>query len=329
LAGTGKYRLPLPAHPSTLGMAFIRVSTEWRTELIRTLAIQKDACHFSHGENFSITITGAIARKTTTVDALKVTAPHYLSVQVPIGSYENIVNIALDTLALDRFSFFVTSLQGLQELSKNVNGFGGDLRFGKTGLGAGLLGADSICQCLAEMSMPGSKVKGWRAFLSAARDGNGNQVNAIDRIGDGPWYDRLGRIVSENKTGLLGVRPAAAQDIMNDLPNEYGVPNHRPDPNKPVVDNHLTVTGSGTNGKLYSSSATCADWTSVVVSGRPRAGFSWPQPTGMKHWISTWDAHGCAAGIDLDSLTFEGRPEEIFIGSGGGYGGFYCFALNP
>jgi hypothetical protein len=180
------------------------------------------------------------------------------------------------------------------------------------------------------MSMPGSKVKLWRAFLSAGRDGNGVPVNAIDRIGEGPWYDRLGRIVSRNITDLLGIRPAADSAIINDLPNEFGVPNHRPDPNKPSVDNHLTCTGSGTDGKLYSLKATCADWTTTEAPGsKPRAGFSWPQPFGMKGWISTWDAPGCEAGIDLDSLTLSGDPGAVFIGSGGGYGGFYCFALNP
>jgi len=34
--------------------------------------------------------------------------------------------------------------------------------------------------------MPGSGVKGWRAFLSTTTE------DAIDRIGEGPWYDRVG-----------------------------------------------------------------------------------------------------------------------------------------
>src|SRR5690349_17433712 len=50
----------------------------------------------------------------------------------------------------EKFSFFVTSLKAMQDLSKNPLGFGGDLRFGETGLGAGLRGADKICATVAE-----------------------------------------------------------------------------------------------------------------------------------------------------------------------------------
>ena len=63
----------------------------------------------------------------------------------------------------EKFSFFVTSLDGVRRLSKNQNGFGGDLRYGEAD---GLSGADKICTELAEGSMPGSGAKGWRAFLS-------------------------------------------------------------------------------------------------------------------------------------------------------------------
>ncbi|MBN1309393.1 MAG: hypothetical protein JXA18_15845, partial [Chitinispirillaceae bacterium] len=121
--------------------------------------------------------------------------------------------------------------------------------------------------------------------------------------------------------------------IKNDLPNEDGIPNHRPDPNQPEVDNHHFVTGTGTNGKLYSSTATCADWTSVTASGRPHCGFSWPRNMGgggfggsASHWISGFDASGCKAGIHITSSM--GGSSGI-IGDNGGYGGFYCFALNP
>jgi hypothetical protein len=232
----------------------------------------------------------------------------------------------------------------LQELSVSQNGFGGDLRFGKTGPGAGLFGADSICQCLAEKSMPGSKVKIWRAFLSATQDANGRQVNAIDRIGTGPWYDRLGRVVALTIQELQQQRPASADKaIINDLPNEDGVPNHQPDPTLPAVDNHLTVTGSDSLGRLYSANSTCQDWTSNTDTiSKPRSGVSWPRmgfgktgaisifPGGnMKSWVSFWDLPGCVAGTDLDDRSGAGKPGDVIIGSGGGYGGFYCFAKNP
>jgi len=100
---------------------------------------------------------------------------------------------------LPRFSFFVTSQAGLQRLSGSPNGFGGDLRFGKAD---GLTGADEICRQMAEESMPGSSSKVWRAMLSVNKGPAGSPVNAIDRVGGGPWYDRIGRIVAMTKADL-------------------------------------------------------------------------------------------------------------------------------
>jgi hypothetical protein len=184
--------------------------------------------------------------------------------------------------AAQHFSFFVTSLRALQELSGNNLGFGGDLRFGETGLGAGLRGADKICGAIAERSKSGSSAKQWRAFLSAADDGTGKPVHAIDRIGTGPWYDRLGRTLAPTLASLLGTRPQGGDPaIANDFPNEDGVPNHRPDPTTEQVDNHDMLTGTNDRGQLYAATSTCLDWTSntgdVTREGRPRVGHSWPR----------------------------------------------------
>ena len=64
------------------------------------------------------------------------------------------------TTNLAHFSFFVTSLAALQDLSNNDQGFGGDLRYGETGAGAGLRGADKLCAAIAERSMPGAFFSG-------------------------------------------------------------------------------------------------------------------------------------------------------------------------
>ncbi len=155
---------------------------------------------------------------------------------------------------LERFSFFVTSQAAMVELSGHEYGFGGDLRYGETGPGAGLRGADKICNEIAERSMPGSSVKQWRAFLSVKADENGNTVHAIDRIGEGPWYDRVGRLVANTKADLVTSWhriPTCDPTIVDDLPNEWGVPNHQPDPNLPPVENHHTLTGSTRFGRLY------------------------------------------------------------------------------
>src|SRR6187200_2630629 len=52
---------------------------------------------------------------------------------------------------LDKFRFFLISVGSVRELSGDPDGFGGDLRFGETGVGAGLRGADKICAKAAEI----------------------------------------------------------------------------------------------------------------------------------------------------------------------------------
>jgi hypothetical protein len=230
-----------------------------------------------------------------------------------------------------KFSFFVTSIESIRELSGSQNGFGGDLRYGES---TGLAGADKICTELAERSLPGAGAKGWRAFLSAAAGGaDGGAVNARDRIGAGPWYDRVGRLVANDLTSLFGTRPAADSQIVNDLPNERGEPNR----GTSGVDNHDTVTGSDAQGR-YAGGVTCSDWTStestaVTSSGGgrttghngPMCGHSWPAQSGQS-WVAAHAAPSCAPGVNLvDS----GGAGGTGIGGGGGYGGFYCFALNP
>jgi hypothetical protein len=83
-----------------------------------------------------------------------------------------------------------------------------------------------------------------------------------------------------------------------DLPNEFGVPNHRPNVAEEELDKHDTVTGSTAVGQLtnMTKSNTCNDWG----------------------WASGVNIHG------------EGGPAEgdLTIGAGGGYGGS-CFALTP
>jgi len=245
----------------------------------------------------------------------------------------------------EKFSFFVASMAGLQAVSGNPNGFGGDLRFGETGAGAGLRGADKICAALAERSMPGNG-KTWRAFLSAIDGGNGSAVHAIDRVGAGPWYDRLGRIVAMTAADLGTTRPTGADAIiLNDLPNEDGVPNHQPDPTQPAVDNHDTLTGSDEAGKLYNTDPkfTCNDWTTneATTWGSPHVGHSWPRSGGKggppggngtsgDSWLSALDESGCGAGYHI-TTNDDGPPSQsgTTVGDGGGYGGFYCLALTP
>jgi hypothetical protein len=260
--------------------------------------------------------------------------------------------------ATAKFSFFVTSYRAIVEQSGSAQGFGGDLRAGETGPGAGLRGADKICARIAEKSFPGAGTKTWRAFLSATAGEDGKQVDAIDRIGSGPWYDRLGRVLATSKADLLHDRPLGADPaIVNDLPNEDGVPNKTPEAGKGPADNHHMLTGTTGAGKLYGASATCLDWTSakgdLATEGRPRVGLSFPRsgppdagapPDGglpppvdggapggssSSHWIDAMIESGCAPGVVLVPTPNPPPPGTVTVGSGGGYGGFYCFALTP
>lgn len=240
---------------------------------------------------------------------------------------------SVDPSKLEKFSFFVTSMAAMQRLAKSELGFGGDLTYGT---GDGLLGADKICTEIAESSMPGSSAKQWHAFLSTKK----GPVHAKDRIGPGPWYDRTGRLVAMNLADLLLNRPKADDTIKEDLPNEFGIGNHRPNPNAPEDDNHHTLTGSKPDGTLFTDEgnmATCLDWTSkardntytATGTGRPRIGFSWS--TGNRtNWISGQTEGGCGAGVTgVGSENGGSDPKNPIVGSGGGYGGIYCFALVP
>ncbi len=236
---------------------------------------------------------------------------------------------------LPNFSFFVTSLRALQELSGNPLGFGGDLRFGETGPGAGLRGADKLCATIAERSMPGAGGKPWRAFLAASDDGAGNVVHPIDRIGPGPWYDRNGRVLAPDLASLMFIRPQNGDaTIKNDFPNEDGVPNHDPDLTG-AVDNHDMLTGANAAGQFEGPTRTCLDWTAnagnEALEGEPRVGHSWPRDSTNRQinsWMSSLIESGCAPGVSLIEM---GPPDPTSntVGSGGGYGGFYCFALVP
>ena len=229
---------------------------------------------------------------------------------------------------LAKFSFFVTSLPAMVALSGKADGFGGNLTFGKAD---GLSGADEICRQVAERGFPGAGQKQWRAFLSATTGPAGTAVNARDRIGSGPWHDRMGRLVANDLAGLFaGERPAGDAAIINDLPNENGEPNHYVGPGglgATAVDNHDTLTGSDAMGRLRATSAvdTCNDWTSTTVAGRPYIGHSWPRSATMgRSWVSDHTVPGCAAGVDR---TLGGTGSGSCVGCSGGYGGFFCFAL--
>lgn len=261
--------------------------------------------------------------------------------------------------ALEKFSFFLTSLASIRKVSKSEEGFGGDLRFGEEGEGAGLRGADKICKAIAELGMPGAGAKDWRAFLSTTTGGpGGGPLHARTRIGAGPWYDAAGRLVSMTLDSLIaGNRPGGADPaIRDDLPNEFGIPNHSADApgctGSECPDNHQVLTGTNCLGELYTGGGsvggqneitsdctnftdpqneanpdyTCNDWTSKAESGKPWCGHSWPRQGSGLSWMSAARDGGCAPCVRLEEM---GGVNAACVGSAGGYGGFYCFEYRP
>jgi hypothetical protein len=236
-------------------------------------------------------------------------------------------------------------------------GFGGDLRYGEA---TGLAGADKICKTIAERAMPGAGAKTWRAFLSTTTGGaNDGPVHAKDRIGNGPWFDALGRTVAMTLEALLTPdRPmGAAPEISNDLPNEYGIPNHMDGmpgcTGSTCPDNHQTLTGTNCKGLLYTGGGTmsganeitstcvganppnntpdpgytCNDWTNKNPEGKPWCGHSWGRMGSGMSWISSAKDAGCAPCIALVEGGGVNPNGPKCVGQAGGYGGFYCFAL--
>jgi hypothetical protein len=277
-----------------------------------------------------------------------------------------------DTLAsTGEFSFFAVSLKFLKSKAPCqgtdgktcLGGLGGDLRNGKSN---GIDGADSLCTEAAQLANPGDKHL-WRAFLSAGNY-NGAVLNAIDRIGTGPWYSAPsayqkktnyaseGLLVAKDKQGLLGSRPAGdtttivynginqsrgmgateSWPFSQCLTNEYGYCVQQDG------DTHDTLTGTKNDGTYAGSkAATCDDWTNSTKGyGSPAYGHTWPRQLNATDNAAKWinigeKMNACGAIINVSSTNYGGGPggeamgDSTYVGgvgSGGGYGNFYCFA---
>jgi hypothetical protein len=250
------------------------------------------------------------------------------------------------------FSFFVASRARMFKLAQAFNGstkgWGGDFRYGTAD---GLTGADKLCTQIAEESLPGN-CRTWRAFLTTSK------VNAIDRVGSGPWYDRLNRTIAKNLTELAATRPGGitVSTILNNLPNEDGTPHHNEEAGctnaNSCADNHDVLTGSDSDGKACTATTcsgiggmmggmmggggtitdwTCKDWTlgTATAGIAPRCGHTWPTMTGgTDDWISRLTETGCAPGYNLVQNGGPMPSGNGSVGDGGGYGAIYCLALG-
>ena len=149
----------------------------------------------------------------------------------------------------------------------------------------------------------------------------GTRVDAIDRVGPGPWYDFNGRLFATNVAGLMpaagmsGGRPAGNAQLVAMFTDENGVATS---PNG--EDNHDTLTGSNPQGRLYGTTdaATCQDWTSSTARGTVPVGHSWPRTASNgRQWIQDHTVNGCEPGISIEGGG--GAPMNNYtVGGGGG-----------
>jgi hypothetical protein len=116
----------------------------------------------------------------------------------------------------------------------------------------GLTGADQHCQMLAAAVGAGGKT--WHAYLSVGTPA----TNAIDRIGDGPYFNAAGAMVAANKTALH----ARAGDADLFL-TEKGTKVNGQWAGSPTPNQHDVYTGSTAAGMLMAG-MTCGDWAATT-----------------------------------------------------------------
>lgn len=183
-------------------------------------------------------------------------------------------------------SFFVTS-----------SGIGKGANLG------GLAGADAHCQGLAEAA--GSTGKTWHAYLST------KDVDARDRIGQGPWVNAKGQKIADDVASLHSdannINKETALDEKGNTINGRG-----DQPNK-----HDILTGSKPDGTRIADQ-TCGDWTLDGTEGAAMMGhhdrMGLDDSAAAKSWNSSHASRG-------------GCSQEALKGTGGD-ALFYCFAAN-
>ena len=161
----------------------------------------------------------------------------------------------------------------------------------------GLEGADAHCQSLAESVGAGGRT--WRAYLSTS------DVDARDRIGDGPWYNSRGVEIASSVDNLHGDNNMTKETQLDE--NGEMVNGRGDSPNR-----HDILTGSNADGTA--SDGTCNSWTS---SGDGSARVGHHDRTGGGDDPTSWNsAHGS-----------RGCSQSDLQGTGGD-GFFYCFAID-
>ena len=174
----------------------------------------------------------------------------------------------------------------------------------------GLIGADRICQSLAQAHGVGNHM--WHAYLSAQTTPQAVGVNARDRIGPGPWYNAKGVMIAANVADLHGDQQRDRNNIQKATAlSERGA--NGPGMGDPGNE-HDILTGSDSDGRAFPTGldTTCDNWTSDGNDHRAMLGHS--DRTGSSvSWNSAHLSRNCTkAGLIAT----------------GGAGHFYCFAID-
>jgi hypothetical protein len=220
-------------------------------------------------------------------------------IKVPVIASFAVMTVGLSACVSEQnpqsaMTFFVTSVG---------SGKGADL--------GGLAGADRHCQTLANAAGAGKRT--WHAYLSNSAAGGAPAVNAIDRIGRGPWQNAKGVVVATDVENLHGNNNLTKQ---TNLTEKGTVVNGRGD----TPNMHDILTGSQTNGVAFPADKdmTCGNWTKSGTDGAVQMGHSDRQGLSEDYYAKSWNSsHASRGGCSQDALK-----------STGGAGLFYCFAVN-
>lgn len=153
----------------------------------------------------------------------------------------------------------------------------------------GIEPADKKCRDLASAAGDGTR-KTWRAYLSYhAGAGVGNFANARDRIGQGPWYNYAGKVLSPDLHTLHTTSPAA--DLFMTEKGEQ------------IPANEYIMTGTDAEGILLfnCNSYSRSDSGGLMAFGLPSTRWNYVTEVDCQH-------------TSIQSLGSKGR--------------FYCFAAD-
>src|SRR3954469_13798180 len=174
----------------------------------------------------------------------------------------------------------------------------------------GLAGADAYCTQLATAAGRGGVT--WHAYMSTQGAG---AVNARDRIGNGPWYNSRGQLVGRGVAQLHGddindARLGNALGKQLSLTEKKGTVNGVGD----MPNQHDILTGSQPDGRAYTDGMDHPGKTGTSNGmGTAQLGHADKQGGGNGSWNSSHASRGCS---------------QENLGSTGGAGLLYCFAVN-